>query len=91
MKNFIVAVVALGWLLAFPDARTEDHAQKAVLITGASTGIGRHLAETLASDLTSEEALLALAARVAPETREEPVVRSRAVTPTNSLCSYPRG
>lgn len=48
MKNLVIVVVALVWLLAFPDASTEDHAQKAVLVTGASTGIGRHAAEQLA-------------------------------------------
>jgi NAD(P)-dependent dehydrogenase (short-subunit alcohol dehydrogenase family) len=49
MKNIVVAVVTCILLLAFPDARAEDHAQKAVLVTGASTGIGRHAAEQLAS------------------------------------------
>ena len=49
MKNIIVAVVTCILLLVFPDARAEDHAQKAVLVTGASTGIGRHAAEQLAS------------------------------------------
>jgi NAD(P)-dependent dehydrogenase (short-subunit alcohol dehydrogenase family) len=49
MKNIVVAVVTCILLLVFPDARAEDHAQKAVLVTGASTGIGRHAAEQLAS------------------------------------------
>ena len=49
MKNIIVAVVTCILLLIIPDARAEDHAQKAVLVTGASTGIGRHAAEQLAS------------------------------------------
>ena len=49
MKNIVVAVVTCILLLIIPDARAEDHARKAVLVTGASTGIGRHAAEQLAS------------------------------------------
>jgi NAD(P)-dependent dehydrogenase (short-subunit alcohol dehydrogenase family) len=49
MKNLVVAVVTCSLLLILPGARAEDQAQKAVLITGASTGIGRHAAEQLAS------------------------------------------
>jgi NAD(P)-dependent dehydrogenase (short-subunit alcohol dehydrogenase family) len=42
---FVVAVV----LLAAPHAFAAD-SQKSILVTGASTGIGRHLAETLAEN-----------------------------------------
>jgi NAD(P)-dependent dehydrogenase (short-subunit alcohol dehydrogenase family) len=52
MKNILQAAV-LAAVIAFlpfasPDAHADD--QKSILITGASTGIGRHLAETLAAD-----------------------------------------
>ena len=49
MKNLVAAAVMCASLLVFPDARADDHTKKAVLITGASTGIGRHAAEQLAS------------------------------------------
>ena len=38
MKNFLAVVVTLALLLVIPDARAEDHAQRAVLITGAENG-----------------------------------------------------
>jgi NAD(P)-dependent dehydrogenase (short-subunit alcohol dehydrogenase family) len=43
--QFVVAVV----LFAAPQAFAADN-QKSILVTGASTGIGRHLTETLAED-----------------------------------------
>lgn len=52
MKNFyrltfLVVVFALGQLVPQPATASE---QKAVLVTGASTGIGRNMAERLASE-----------------------------------------
>lgn len=43
----IAALAAMCFLAAFDDVRADDH-KKSILITGASTGIGRNLAETLA-------------------------------------------
>ena len=52
MKNTIQVVVLVATLFALQFAPQKVFAgeQKAVLITGASTGIGRHLAEALAAD-----------------------------------------
>lgn len=52
MKNTIQVVVLVATLFALQFAPQQVLAdeQKAVLITGASTGIGRHLAEALAAD-----------------------------------------
>ncbi len=51
MKRFPIALVVLVWLAAtlLPSAApAADEPQKSVLVTGASSGIGRNLAETLA-------------------------------------------
>ena len=45
MRTFLAAILALG---VFSDA-IADTPQKAVLVTGASTGIGRHVTERLAA------------------------------------------
>ncbi|NKI34166.1 SDR family NAD(P)-dependent oxidoreductase [Wenzhouxiangella sp. XN79A] len=46
MPLVVLAVLALPW---FPSSGlADDRGQKSVLVTGASTGIGRHLAEALA-------------------------------------------
>jgi NAD(P)-dependent dehydrogenase (short-subunit alcohol dehydrogenase family) len=52
MKNIIQVVVLVAALVALQFAPQSVFAddQKAVLITGASTGIGRHLAEALAAE-----------------------------------------
>ena len=52
MKNIFqtVALAAVIALLQFAAPVVHADDQKSVLITGASTGIGRHLAETLAAD-----------------------------------------
>ncbi|MDH3810106.1 MAG: SDR family NAD(P)-dependent oxidoreductase [Gammaproteobacteria bacterium] len=52
MKNILqtVALAAVIALLQFAAPVVHADDQKSVLITGASTGIGRHLAETLAAD-----------------------------------------
>lgn len=49
MKHLLMTILILGSLVIATEARPADHAQKAVLITGASTGIGRHAAEQLAA------------------------------------------
>jgi NAD(P)-dependent dehydrogenase (short-subunit alcohol dehydrogenase family) len=46
-KLFHVVIAALVVLLAAPQGVADEH-RKSILITGASTGIGRNLAETLA-------------------------------------------
>ncbi len=48
MKRLIVLLAALSLCGLSPAALAGD--QKSILITGASTGIGRHLAESLAAD-----------------------------------------
>jgi len=52
MKNILqtVALAAVIALLQFAAPVVHADDQKSILITGASTGIGRHLAETLAAD-----------------------------------------
>lgn len=47
-KILIAALAAACLLLSFVPAGAQDEEQKAILVTGATTGIGRHLAETLA-------------------------------------------
>ena len=49
LVQFVVAITAVLFLLASPQTALAD-AQKSILVTGASTGIGRHLAESLARD-----------------------------------------
>ncbi|MEE4296415.1 MAG: SDR family NAD(P)-dependent oxidoreductase [Wenzhouxiangella sp.] len=44
----ILAIIALVWASFLPNPSWADDEQKSVLVTGASSGIGRHLAETLA-------------------------------------------
>ncbi len=46
--QIVVAVTTAALALASPNAVADD--QKSILVTGASTGIGRHLAETLADN-----------------------------------------
>ena len=56
---FSLARIVIGLLVAGPsshliadtdtNAEPGDHSQKAILVTGASTGLGRMLAESLAS------------------------------------------
>jgi NAD(P)-dependent dehydrogenase (short-subunit alcohol dehydrogenase family) len=53
MKNLIHAVALAGLLIAAPPGVTsadEGGGQRAVLVTGASTGIGRNIAERLAAE-----------------------------------------
>lgn len=52
MKNILQAAVlaAVVALLQFASPVVHADGQKSILITGASTGIGRHLAESLAAD-----------------------------------------
>ena len=52
MKNILQAVVLAAVIALLQFASPVVHAadQKSILITGASTGIGRHLAESLAAD-----------------------------------------
>src|SRR5210317_1926145 len=52
MRNIIQAVVLATTLFALQFAPQQSFAadQKAILVTGASTGIGRHLAESLAAE-----------------------------------------
>ncbi len=55
VQRMIVSIVFLTIAVfgstqsAFAEA-TDDNAQRAILVTGASTGIGRNIAETLAAD-----------------------------------------
>ncbi len=49
MKHLIITMIVSSLLIAIPEARAADHEQRAVLITGASTGIGRHATEQLAA------------------------------------------
>jgi NAD(P)-dependent dehydrogenase (short-subunit alcohol dehydrogenase family) len=53
MKSILVAIVLLAApfsIISDALARQDSNPQKAVLITGASTGIGRNMAETLAAE-----------------------------------------
>lgn len=57
MKNKIIDIILLFVLstwgaisIADEDAGSHAHEQRAILVTGASTGIGRHIAETLAAN-----------------------------------------
>ena len=52
MRNIIQFVVLVTTLFALQFASQQSFAadQKAILVTGASTGIGRHLAESLAAE-----------------------------------------
>jgi NAD(P)-dependent dehydrogenase (short-subunit alcohol dehydrogenase family) len=47
--QFVVVIAATVFFSAAPQAVVAEQA-KSILVTGASTGIGRHLAETLAAD-----------------------------------------
>ena len=50
MKKIVAAILSLACLLLSAECTyAEDDGQKAILITGATTGIGRNLAETLAA------------------------------------------
>ena len=44
-----ISIVVLGLPLSTPAEAADDSGQKAILVTGASSGIGRNIAETLAS------------------------------------------
>ena len=46
--NFVAALVLSGALIATPQPAAAEH-HESILVTGASTGIGRNLAETLAA------------------------------------------
>ena len=51
MTRILIAALAAGCLLfVAQQTPAQDGAQKAILVTGATTGIGRHLAEALADD-----------------------------------------
>jgi hypothetical protein len=52
MKNILRSIIALSLILVFTayDQPVMASDQKAVLVTGASTDIGREIAETLARD-----------------------------------------
>ena len=50
MKKLLVALCVLLSVAQMQGANAQDESQKAVLITGASTGIGRNMAETLAAE-----------------------------------------
>lgn len=50
MKHLIAALVLLCVLTPMHVTHAQSNEQKAVLITGASTGIGRNMAETLANE-----------------------------------------
>lgn len=47
---FISAIVAILFTVATPASAAEKREMKSILVTGASTGIGRNLAETLAQN-----------------------------------------
>ena len=49
MTKFLQFCVAIVFVLAMPDTAVAD-GQKSILVTGASTGIGRNLTETLAAN-----------------------------------------
>jgi NAD(P)-dependent dehydrogenase (short-subunit alcohol dehydrogenase family) len=50
MKKLLAVIVLLGVTAPYEFALSQDSDQKAVLITGASSGIGRNMAETLARE-----------------------------------------
>jgi len=51
MRYFIFSILFIAVSLSTPlSAQQEEPAQKAILITGASTGIGRSMAELMASE-----------------------------------------
>jgi len=50
MKKLLTALCVLLSVTQMQGAMAQDNSQKAVLITGASTGIGRNMAETLAKE-----------------------------------------
>ena len=50
MKSQLRAMIVLLLAAVLPEFAAAQNAQKAVLITGASTGIGRNMAETLAAE-----------------------------------------
>lgn len=50
MKKLLIALCVLLSVAQMQGANAQDESQKAVLITGASTGIGRNMAETLAAE-----------------------------------------
>ncbi len=55
-KNCLIILLSLSCITVSLQAQDEhdspdkDHSQKAVLVTGASTGIGRNIAQRLASE-----------------------------------------
>ena len=52
MKSYLQhAAIFLSFLLVTAPQNLVAQDQKSILVTGASTGIGRHLAESLAADL----------------------------------------
>lgn len=50
MKRFVFAAIAVTLAVFAAPASIADEHQKSILVTGASTGIGRNLAETLAEE-----------------------------------------
>lgn len=50
MKHFLLLLLLMPISIAFAQTDDSEAGQKAVLITGASTGIGRNMAETLARE-----------------------------------------